>query len=51
MYTINERPTIEVELHMESEVYLKNIDVLISERYVDRIIVRAEERTERVKNI
>lgn len=49
MYTINERPTIEVELHMESEVYLKNIDVLISERYVDRIIVRAEERTERVK--
>ena len=49
MYTINERPTLEVELNADSKIYLKNIDVIISEQYVDRIIIRSEEKTERIR--
>lgn len=49
MYTINERPTLEVELSADSKIYLKNIDVIISEQYVDRIIIKSEEKTERIK--
>ena len=50
MYTINERPTLEVELSTDSETYLKNIEVIISEQYVDRIIIRSKERTDRIKD-
>ncbi len=50
MYTINERPTLEVELSAESKQYLNNIDVIISEQNVDRIIIRSEENTKRIKD-
>ena len=37
MYTVNERPILEVELSADSRTYLKNIDLIISEQYIDRV--------------
>ena len=49
MYTVNERPILEVELSADSRTYLKNIDLIISEQYIDRVIIRSKEKTERIK--
>ena len=49
MYTVNERPILEVELSEDSRTYLKNIDLIISEQYIDRVIIRSKEKTERIK--
>ena len=36
MYTVNERPILEVELSADSRTYLKNIDLIIKEACVNR---------------